>query len=224
MLIARSNHFTIFIFHFSLIHFKLMKLPLSYYLHDDVVEISRNLIGKKLVTNFNGKLTSGIITETEAYAGETDRASHAFGGRRTTRTETMYAKGGVSYVYLCYGIHHLFNIVTNQKDIPHAVLIRGILPLEGIEIIQKRRNSELPLQKIASGPGTMSKSLGISIKNNGISLVKNEIWVENTDFKPFQIKSGVRIGVDYAGKDALLPYRFFVPEPLKMKNLNAIIE
>lgn len=197
-----------------------MKLPLSYYLQEDVIEIARDLIGKKLVTCFNGEVTSGIITETEAYAGETDRASHAFGGRRTERTETMYAKGGVAYVYLCYGIHHLFNIVTHQKDIPHAVLIRGILPLDGFEIIKERRNSPLPIQKIASGPGTVSKALGITTKNNGISLIKNEIWLESTKIKPFQIKKGPRIGVDYAGKDALLPYRFFVPEPLKMKLLD----
>ena len=201
-----------------------MKLPLSYYLQEDVVEIARDLIGKKLVTNFNGKLTSGIITETEAYAGETDRASHAFGGRRTERTETMYARGGISYVYLCYGIHHLFNIVTNQKDIPHAVLIRGILPLDGTEIIQERRKSSLPLHKIAAGPGTLSKALGITTRNNGISLVKAEIWVESSEIKPIQIKKGARIGVDYAGKDALLPYRFYVPDPLKMKLLSGFSE
>lgn len=197
-----------------------MKLPLSYYLHDDVVEIARDLIGKKLVTHFNGQLTSGIITETEAYEGETDRASHAFGGKRTGRTETMYAHGGISYVYLCYGIHHLFNIVTNQKDIPHAVLIRGILPLDGWKIIQERRNSPLPIHKIASGPGTVSKALGITTQNNGISLLKNEVWLENTEIKPIQIKKGPRIGVDYAGKDALLPYRFFISDPLKMKLLD----
>lgn len=201
-----------------------MKLPLSYYHHDDVVEIARDLIGKKIVTNFKGKLTSGIITETEAYAGEIDKASHAYGGRRTARTETMYAEGGISYVYLCYGIHHLFNIVTNEKDIPHAVLIRGILPVDGIETIKKRRKSLLSLTKIASGPGTLSQSLGITTKNNGSSLIRSEIWVENTEIKPIQIKSGSRIGVDYAGKDALLPYRFFVPEPLKMKLLDSISE
>lgn len=201
-----------------------MKLPLSYYLHDDVVEIARDLIGKKIVTCFNGKITSGIITETEAYAGEIDRASHAFGGKRTSRTETMYAKGGISYVYLCYGIHHLFNIVTNQKDIPHAVLIRGILPIDGYEIIRKRRKSDLPVHRIAAGPGTLSQALGITVKNNGISLIKNEIWLEKSENKPIQIKTGTRIGVDYAGKDALLPYRFFVQEPLKMKNLNTNLE
>lgn len=199
-------------------------LPLSYYLQDDVVSIARDLIGKKLVTNFKGKLTSGIITETEAYAGEIDRASHAFGGRRTSRTETMYAEGGISYVYLCYGIHHLFNIVTNKKDIPHAVLIRGILPIDGLKFIQKRRKSALPLPKITSGPGTVSQGLGITTKNNGNSLINSNIWVENTQIKPIQIKKGPRIGVDYAGKDALLPYRFFVPEALKMKLLDSIQE
>ena len=192
-------------------------LPLSYYLHDDVVEIAHDLIGKKLVTNFNGKLTSGIITETEAYAGETDKASHAYGGRRTARTETMYAEGGISYVYLCYGIHHLFNIVTNKKNIPHAVLVRGIFPLDGWEIIQKRRKSSLPKHKIAAGPGTCSQALGISTKQNGISLTNTRIWVENAAIKAPQIKKGPRIGVDYAGKDAFLPYRFYVSDPLKIK-------
>lgn len=193
------------------------KLSASYYLQDNVVDLARDLIGKKLVTFFNGKLTSGIITETEAYAGETDRASHAFGGRRTARTETMYAAGGISYVYLCYGIHHLFNIVTNKKDIPHAVLIRGIMPLDGLEIIQKRRKSLLPVHKMAAGPGTMSQALGISTKHNGISLTDTQIWVEKTVVKPFKIKITPRIGVDYAGKDALLPYRFVVSDPTKLK-------
>lgn len=191
-------------------------LPISYYLQDDVVSIARDLIGKKLVTNFNGKLTSGIITETEAYAGEIDRASHAYGGRRTARTETMYADGGISYVYLCYGIHHLFNIVTNKKDIPHAVLIRGILPLEGLEIIKKRRKSALPIHKLAAGPGTASMALGITTKNNACKLTENKIWIENTEFKPLQIEKGPRIGVDYAGKDARLPYRFLLKNPLKI--------
>lgn len=176
------------------------------------------------MTNFNGKLTDGIITETEAYAGEIDKASHAFGGRRTSRTETMYSEGGISYVYLCYGIHHLFNIVTNKKDIPHAVLIRGVLPATGIEIIQKRRKSTLPIHKITAGPGTVSHGLGITTKNNTNSLINSSIWIENTVIKPIQIKKGPRIGVDYAGKDALLPYRFFVPEPLKMKLLDSISE
>src|SRR6185436_18626958 len=97
------------------------------------------LLGKYLFTNFDGIFTGGIITETEAYNGVVDRASHAFGGRRTARTETMYGEGGTAYVYLCYGIHSLFNVVTNKKNDPHAVLIRAIYPTEGIDQMRIRR-------------------------------------------------------------------------------------
>src|ERR1017187_7820728 len=117
-----------------------MKLKREFYLREDVVQIAKELLGKVLFTNIGGKITAGIITETEAYAGITDKASHAYNNRRTPRTETMYAEGGVAYVYLCYGIHHLFNVVTAQKDTPHAVLIRAIKPIEGIPAILKRRN------------------------------------------------------------------------------------
>src|SRR3954471_15249269 len=98
----------------------------SYYLNADVVFLAKDLLGKTLCTRINNKLTCGIITETEAYAGVIDKASHAYSGRRTNRTETIYSKGGVTYVYLCYGIHRLLNIVTNNKDVPHAILIRAI--------------------------------------------------------------------------------------------------
>ena len=131
------------------------KLTRDFYLQEDVVKISRELLGKVLCTKFNGKFTSGIITETEAYAGIPDKASHAYNGRRTKRTEVMYGMGGTAYVYLCYGIHHLFNIVTNKKDIPHAVLIRAVKPLDGIDLILKRRNQKKLTEKISSGPGTV---------------------------------------------------------------------
>ena len=119
-----------------------MKLSPDFYLREDVVQISQDLLGKYLFTQIGGKTTAGIITETEAYAGITDKASHAYGGKRTARTETMYARGGTAYVYLCYGIHHLFNVVTNMPGIPHAVLIRAVIPAEGIETILRRRNKE----------------------------------------------------------------------------------
>ena len=112
-----------------------MKLQKDFYQREDVLTISRELLGKVLCTQFEGELTSGIIVETEAYAGETDQASHTYGGRRTLRTEVMYAPGGVSYIYLCYGIHHLFNVVTNFEGIPHAILIRAIKPIDGIDIM-----------------------------------------------------------------------------------------
>lgn len=179
-------------------------IPLSFYENPNVVEVAKQLLGKLILTKIDGKLTGGFITETEAYAGVVDRASHAYGGRRTERTEIMYAPGGVAYVYLCYGMHFLLNIVTGAKDVPHAVLIRAIKPSVGIEIIEKRRNHKKPLSK---GPGTLSQALGITRKENGYSLASNRIWLEEgTSVESIEI--GPRVGIDYAGEDASLPYRF----------------
>ncbi|HWY97664.1 MAG TPA: DNA-3-methyladenine glycosylase [Bacteroidia bacterium] len=186
------------------------RLGKDFFLRENVVDISKELIGKFLVTNIQNKLTSGMIVETEAYNGVIDKASHAYNGRRTQRNEIMYGEGGNTYVYLCYGIHHLFNIVTNKKEIPHAVLIRAVVPKEGIETVLKRRNQKSITKKISDGPGTASQALGIKIKYSGISLNEKLIWVEDrgVKFTAKEIKAGPRIGVDYAGKDALLPYRF----------------
>lgn len=190
-----------------------MKLDRSFYIRQDVVQIARELIGKVVFTKFNGKITAGIIIETEAYEGVTDRASHAFNGRRTTRTEVMYSTGGVAYVYLCYGMHSLFNIVTNKQDIPHAILIRGIYPLEGLEVMKKRKENLNLNRGSGSGPGKVSKLLGIHYSHSGIDLLGDEIWLEDRGLVlNDHILTGTRIGVDYAGKDALLPYRFWIPE------------
>jgi len=191
-----------------------MKLPPSYYLQPDVVKIARDLIGKVLVTKINKQLTSGIITETEAYNGIVDKASHAYGDRRTNRTETMYAHGGLAYVYLCYGIHRLFNVVTNAEDTPHAVLIRAIKPLKGTEIIKMRRGADSLKKGLCVGPGKVTQALGIDLIHNGTNLNGNTIWIEDQDIKidKKKIKAGPRIGVDYAGEDAKLPYRFWVEE------------
>ena len=185
-------------------------LKASYYLNNDVVSLAKDLIGKTLCTRINNMVTCGIITETEAYAGVTDKASHAYGGRRTKRTETMYSKGGVSYVYLCYGIHRLFNIVTNNKDIPHAILIRAIYPVKGIEEIVKRRGIKFS-DNLCVGPGKVSQALGIDLVHNGLSLSGKEIWLQDDriNIKEGDIQVGPRIGVDYAGEDAKLPYRFW---------------
>lgn len=185
-------------------------LKRSFYLQQDVVLVAKALLGKVLCTRINGKFTSGIITETEAYAGNNDKASHAFGGRRTKRNEVMYAKGGTSYVYLCYGIHHLFNVVTNTKDVPHAVLIRAVKPLEGIDTILQRRKQTSLAKNTSGGPGTVSQALGISTKLNGCDLIGKTIWLSDEGINVVQenITYGPRIGVDYAGEDAKLPYRF----------------
>lgn len=189
-----------------------MKLSRDYYLQEDVVTVARDLVGKVLVTNFNDKRTAGIITEAEAYNGVHDSASHAFRGRRTARTEVMYSEGGTAYVYICYGIHHLFNVVTNQKDIPHAVLIRGIKPIEGIDVMLKRRKLPALTKSFSSGPGTVSVALGINVLHTGHSLKSNKIWIEDYGIKvpAKEILITQRIGVENSGRDAKLPYRFFV--------------
>lgn len=189
-----------------------MILPGSYYMSEDVVAISRDLIGKVLITRIRNRVTSAIITETEAYAGVTDKASHAFGGRHTARTSVMYRQGGIGYIYLCYGIHSLFNVVTGPEGTPHAVLIRGVLPVEGIETAMARRNAVKFRHSDYSGPGKVSEALGLHHSMSGISLLENKVWLENRGITiPDKlIKSTARIGVDYAGKDALLPYRFVI--------------
>lgn len=154
-----------------------MKLKNDFYQRTDVVQIARELLGKELITCIDGQLTSGIITETEAYNGIVDRASHAFGGRFTPRTQTMYAAGGVCYVYLCYGIHHLFNVVTNIEGVPHAILIRNIKPLKGLETILQRRNKIKANKNLSTGPGTLSQAMGIKTFHNGLSLQENTIWM-----------------------------------------------
>lgn len=189
-----------------------MILPESFYERKDVVKIARELIGKVLVTNIDSVKTSGIIVETEAYAGESDKASHAFGNRRTNRTEVMYAHGGIAYVYLCYGIHHLFNVVTNVKDIPHAILIRAIEPLEGIETMLERRGKEKLTPALTAGPGAMSMALGIHTRHTGLPLSGPDIYIEDRNIKvrKTDVISGTRVGVAYAAEDALLPYRFWL--------------
>ncbi len=187
-------------------------LPESFYAREDVVAIARELLGKVLVTRFEGVVTSGIIVETEAYAGVKDKASHAYGGRRTDRTEIMYMQGGVAYVYLCYGIHHLFNVVTHSQDVPHAVLIRGLEPLEGVDVMMQRRGKAKLDRTLSAGPGALSGALGIHRQHTGLSLQGPDIFIEDRGivYVEADIVAASRIGVDYAKEDALLPYRFYV--------------
>ena len=187
-----------------------MKLAKDYFLTDDVVAVARDLIGKSLFTMVDGQLAGGVICETEAYKGTADRASHAFGGRRTKRNEMMYHEGGVAYVYLCYGMHHLLNFVTNSADIPDAVLIRGILPTHGEELMLHRTGKRKLTRDIGIGPGKVSKLLGITVADNGISLCGDRLWIEDRGLlvPDSAIRVTPRIGVDYAGEDAKRPYRF----------------
>jgi DNA-3-methyladenine glycosylase len=188
-----------------------MKLSSSFYEHYDVCELSRFLLGKVFISNIGGKRTSGIIVETEAYEGIIDKASHAYNNRRTVRTETMYMQGGVLYVYLCYGMHYLTNIVSNQKDVPHAILIRAVEPLEGVDVMLKRLHKKLPY-RCTAGPGLVSKAFGITKKHNALSLQENLIYIEDRGIKLYrnQIIETTRIGVSYAGDHAHWKYRFYI--------------
>lgn len=189
-----------------------MKLQYPYYLNQDVIFLAKDLLGKVLFTKINDEVTAGIIVETEAYFGVQDKASHAYGNRRTGRTEVLYNEGGISYVYLCYGIHYLFNIVTGVKDDPHAVLVRGIEPLVGKEIMEVRRKMPFTKAAISAGPGSAAKALGIDRSFNNKDLTGEEIWIEDHGIRYHdeEIAAGPRIGVAYAQEDAFLPWRFFV--------------
>lgn len=186
------------------------KLPLAYFLQEDVVHLAKDLVGKKVFTNFNGELTGGIITETEAYRGFNDKACHANNGKRTPRTEIMFHEGGKAYMYLCYGIHHLFNIVTSTQNNAAAVLIRAIQPLVGLETMLARRNKNKLTPTLTSGPGNVSKALGLNLSHYGHSLTADDFWLETSDDPSTEVAPSTRIGVDYAGEDALLPWRFYM--------------
>lgn len=186
-----------------------MKLPESFYLRSKVTIIARQLLGKVLATRIDGEVTSGVIVETEAYS-DRERGSHAFRGM-TKRNEVMFDQGGKAYVYLCYGVHEMFNVVTNRERKADAILIRALEPLEGIETMLERVNKSSPA-RITSGPGKLTKALGIDRKLNGEKLGTSKIWIEDKGLKikPTDIVSSPRIGIDYAGDDAFLPWRFTI--------------
>lgn len=188
------------------------KLESDFYTRQDVVAIARDLLGKVLCSFIGGSLTKAVITETEAYAGVNDRASHAYGGRPTRRTEPMFREGGIAYVYLCYGIHHLFNVVTSTRDDPQAVLVRAGTPLVGIDEMLARRGRDSVDENLLAGPGSLACALGIKTEMSGTILSGDRIWIEDhgTRVAEDRVTVGPRVGVDYAGEDAARPYRFLL--------------
>jgi len=186
-------------------------LPPSFYQHNDVIRIARDLLGKIVVTLSDGKLTSGMIVETEAYSYR-ERGCHAFNNKMTERNKTMFEPGGVAYVYLCYGVHNLFNIVTNKAGKPEAVLVRSLQPMQGEETMLARMKTR-SLKRITSGPGKLTKALGIDRKLNGASLLTSDLWIENgVKINKNEIVTTTRIGIDYAGEDSKLPWRFYLKD------------
>jgi DNA-3-methyladenine glycosylase len=188
-----------------------MILSENFYQRTDVVKIARELLGKVLVTKIAGVVTSGMIVETEAYSWK-ERGCHAYDGRKTQRNAIMFEKGGYAYVYLCYGMHNLFNVVTNKNGVAEAVLVRALEPVHGVKEMEMRRGSLANPFHLTSGPGKLTKALGIDRKLNGKFLLDNEVWIEDTGKKisAANIEASARIGIDYAGEDARLPWRFTI--------------
>lgn len=188
------------------------KLPLNFYERTDVVVIAKDLLGKILVTDFDGSVTAGRIVETEAYVALVDKASHSFAGKRTNRNEHMYAHPGTAYVYICYGMHQMFNVVTNKKNIPDAVLIRALEPLQGVDLMLTRTHKPTLDKTLTRGPGNVGKAMGISKQHSGLHLMDDTIYImdDGTRYRKNEIGISKRIGVEGAGMDALLPYRFYV--------------
>ena len=187
-------------------------LPRSFYARPDVLLVARDLLGRVLVVpDRRGRRVSGIIVETEAYRGPEDRASHAFGGRRTARTETMYAAGGTAYVYFVYGMYHQFNVVTNEVDVPHAILVRALEPLEGLEAMRRRRGRRADAE-LASGPGKLCIALGIDKSYDREGLAGPRVWIEPgpARIRRVRVACGPRVGIDYAGAWARRPWRFWI--------------
>ena len=194
------------------VRYPTMILPQSFYLREDVVQISKDLLGKLLVTNFDNQITVGKIVETEAYRAPDDKACHAHNNRFTNRTKIMFENGGVAYVYLCYGIHHMFNIVTGPKGMAHAILIRAVEPVENVEVMLQRRNLSKIKRNLTAGPGILTKALGINTSHYGMTLFDNKspIWVEDGGevVQEKEIISSPRVGIDYAEECALWDWRF----------------
>jgi DNA-3-methyladenine glycosylase len=190
----------------------MVKLGSAFYDRPGVVVVARALLGKVLVTEFDGQRTTGRIVEVEAYNGVVDRASHAWSGRRTRRTEVMYGEAGTVYVYLIYGIHPMFNVVTGKRDVPHAVLVRGLEPLEGIPVMLQRTGKDRPDHTLTRGPGNLAKAMGLQTLHTGASLMGGEVWIGDDGFRVRRgdVVATPRIGVDYAGEDAGLLYRFYI--------------
>jgi DNA-3-methyladenine glycosylase len=188
------------------------KLTIDFYNRKDVVQIARELLGKIVVTRFNDQLTSGRIVETEAYVALVDKASHSFLGKRTNRNEHMYSPAGTAYIYICYGMHQMLNVVTNDEGIPDAILIRAIEPIEGIDIILQRTGKLHADYTLTKGPGNVGRALGVIRQHSGLLLLDDLLFITDDKKKYTDDETGVspRIGINSAGPDALLPYRFYV--------------
>ncbi len=191
-----------------------MIIPKDYYQSTNVCNLAKHLLGKIIISRIDNKFCSAIISETEAYQGPHDRASHSYNNRRTPRNNTMYLEGGRAYIYICYGMHHLFNVVTAPENIAHAILIRAVDPIEGVEYMLKRRSLIKMESRVTKGPGALSVALGINKTLDGIELWNNssplQIHDDGVIIDKIDIGVSPRIGVESSGEAAFYPWRYFI--------------
>ena len=189
------------------------KLSREFYTRADTLLIAQDLLGKTLVIpNTNGARVSGMIVETEAYLGIEDKAAHSYGNRRTKRTETMFATGGTVYIFFIYGMYFQFNVVVGEKDVPHAILIRAVEPIENIKLMRDRRG---PMKDVnlTSGPGKLCIALGVDKTFNNEDLLGNRAWLEKgAKISVEEIVCGKRVGIDYAEEYAEKLWRFWIKD------------
>ena len=183
----------------------------------DTVAVARDLLGKYLVRREGDLLLAGRITETEAYVGRMDRACHAYGYKRTPRTETLFARPGTAYIYLIYGMYHCLNFVTEGEGEPAAVLLRGLEPALGAEEMARRRFGKdlgalTPYQKkhFLDGPGKVCRALGLTRAQNGLDLTGEALFLWDDGSPGPEFRTGKRIGIDYAQEAADFPWRFYL--------------
>ena len=188
------------------------KLPIDFYRQADVVSVARQLIGKLVYSNIGGEITGGIIVETEAYCGPHDRGSHAYNNKRTARNEMMYKAGGIAYMYICYGIHNMLNIVTGDEGMSHAALIRAIQPLTGLKVMRERRGIFNNDKRLCQGPGALAKSMGLLKLHNGTDLQGDLIWLadEAINYADGDIVASARVGMNFDGPYKTIPWRFYL--------------
>lgn len=186
----------------------------AFFQRTNVTSVAADLLGKLLISDIGGRRTAGIIVETEAYSWR-ERGCHAYQNRMTPRNAPMFREGGILYVYLCYGIHSLMNIVTGKEGQAEAVLIRALEPTEGLDVMKKRMAAKNE-KRITSGPGKLTKALGIITRHDQTDILKKGslIQVQNCDKRILkkEIISAPRIGIQFAGDDALLPWRFYLKD------------
>ena len=171
--------------------------------------VAKNILGDYLVLKDKNDILAGKIVETEAYFGVGDDASHSFGGKVTPRNKIMYGQPGLIYVYFIYGMHWCFNVVTSRQGDPQAVLIRGLEPVEGIKVMQRRRKIK-DIKRLTSGPCRWTQSFGIDRDFSGKSTLSDEIFISRNQNKRFSIVETKRVGIDYAIKTKDMPLRFYI--------------